>query len=132
MNTVSIVAMLVNAAILVVVAPMEMFLVDRPWAQRFLHVAPDSVDDIRLWSFCIGVRNLISAAGAVIAAVLLFTGHESTGTTLLLATAWYMLLASLAMGAADLLGQWRPRGGSVVGTISSSTLPLVAIIAAAF
>lgn len=55
------------------------------------------------------------------------SGHS----TLLLATAWYMLLASLGMGVADLLGKWRPRGGSAMGTIASSVLPLVAIVAAA-
>jgi putative membrane protein len=43
-----------------------------------------------------------------------------------------MLLASLAMGIADLLGLWRPRGGSVLGTLGSSLPPLVALVAAAF
>jgi putative membrane protein len=42
---------------------------------------------------------------------------------------WYLLLASLAMGLADLLGYWRPRGGSIKGTIASSTLPGIALIA---
>jgi putative membrane protein len=31
---------------------------------------------------------------------------------------------------ADLLGHWRPRGGSVMGTVASSVLPLVALLAA--
>jgi putative membrane protein len=35
------------------------------------------------------------------------------------------------MGVADLLGHWRPRGGSTVGTIDSSLASLVALIAAA-
>ena len=43
----------------------------------------------------------------------------------------YMLLSSLAMGVADLLGIWRPRGGSVRGTIASSVLPAVALVAIA-
>jgi putative membrane protein len=44
-----------------------------------------------------------------------------------------MLLASLAMGIADLLGLWRPRGGSVLGTLGISSLPpLVALVAATF
>src|SRR4029450_10210685 len=34
---------------------------------------------------------------------------------------------SLAMGIADLLGLWRPRGGSVLGTLGSSLSPLVAL-----
>lgn len=132
MNVVSIWAILLNALILLAVAPMEMFLVDRPWAQRFLHVDPRNVEDIRLWAFCIGARNLISALGAFVGVALLLGGDEVAGRTLVLATAWYMLLASLAMAVADLLGQWRPRGGSVLGTIASSVLPVVAILAAAF
>ena len=40
------------------------------------------------------------------------------------------LVASLAMGVADALGYWRPRGGSVIGTVASSLPPLVALVAA--
>jgi putative membrane protein len=40
-----------------------------------------------------------------------------------------MLLASLAMGIAEALGSWRPRGGSVIGTIGSSLPPLIALTA---
>ena len=34
-------------------------------------------------------------------------GDETIGTTLVIASCTYMLLASLFMGAADLLGYWR-------------------------
>jgi putative membrane protein len=40
----------------------------------------------------------------------------------------YMLLSSLAMGVADLLGYWLPRGGSVRGTVASTVLPAVALV----
>jgi hypothetical protein len=40
----------------------------------------------------------------------------------------YMLLVSLAMSVADLLGLWRPRGGSVLGIIVLSLPPLVALM----
>lgn len=43
----------------------------------------------------------------------------------------YMLLVSLAMGIADLLGLRRPRGEGVLGTLGSSLPPLVALIAVA-
>ena len=39
----------------------------------------------------------------------------------------YMLLASLFMGVADLLGYWLPRKGSIKGTAASSVLPAIAI-----
>ena len=64
-------------------------------------------------------------------------GGEPSGDILVtvdtsVTVAWYLLLASLAMGVADLLGFWRPRGGSIRGTIGSSIPPLVVLVAAYF
>jgi hypothetical protein len=56
---------------------------------------------------------------------------ELAGTTIVVVSCIYMLLASLFMGIADLLGYWRPRGGSLKGTLASSVLPAVALIAIA-
>jgi len=58
-------------------------------------------------------------------------GAVSVGDSDRLASCTYMLLASLFMGAADLLGYWRPRGGSKKGTLASSVLPALALIALA-
>ena len=55
-------------------------------------------------------------------------GRETTGTTVVVVSCLYMLLAGLFMGVADLLGYWRPRGGSVRGTIGSSVLPAAALV----
>jgi putative membrane protein len=85
---------------------------------------------VRLWAFVVGFRNLLSGAGAIIGLVILHTGDEVVGRTVVLVACLYMLLASLAMGVADLLGYWRPRGGSVMGTVASSVLPLLALVAA--
>ncbi|MCK9825533.1 hypothetical protein NOCD_18775 [Nocardioides cavernae] len=51
-----------------------------------------------------------------------------TGTTVVVVACVYMLLASLAMGLADLLGYWLPRGGSIRGTVASTVLPAVALV----
>ena len=75
MNVVTQVAALVGAIAYLAAAPAEMFLVDRPAAQRVRHVARDDLEDA--------------------------------------------------------LRRWRPRGGSVLGTVGPSTPPLVAIVAAA-
>ena len=131
MNIVAQVAALVGALAYLAAAPVEMFLVDRPAAQRFLHVEHDNIDDVRLWSFCIGARNALAGIGTVIGLLILYVGDETIGSAVVLTACWYMLLASLAMGVADALGLWRPRGGSVLGTVGSSTPPLVAIVAAA-
>ena len=55
-------------------------------------------------------------------------GDESTGATVVVAGCIYMLLASLFMGVADLLGYWLPRGGSVRGTVAASVLPALALL----
>ena len=131
MNGVAQLAALASALLLIGVAPLEMFFYERPAARRFLHVDTKNVEDVRLWAFVVGFRNLLSGAGAIIGLVILHTGNEAVGRTVVLVACWYMLLASLAMAVADLLGHWRPRGGSVMGTVASSVLPLVAIVAAA-
>jgi putative membrane protein len=58
--------------------------------------------------------------------------HTSSGLVVMIVAAWYLLLASLAMGLADLLGKWHPRGGSIRGTLGSSVPPLVALVAQGF
>ena len=129
MNSVAQVAALANALILIGIAPLEMFFYERAGARRFLHVDTKNVEDVRLWAFVVGFRNLLGAAGAIIGLVILNIGDEVVGRTVVLVACWYMLLSSLAMVVADLLGHWRPRGGSVMGTVASSVLPLVALVA---
>ncbi|MGV1009546.1 MAG: DUF1304 family protein [Dermatophilaceae bacterium] len=122
-------AALLNALLLIAVAPLEMVWYDRAAARRFLHVETTNVEDVRLWAFVVGFRNLISGVGAIAGLVILHVGDAGVGRTVVLVSCWYMLLASLAMGLADLLGYWRPRGGSVMGTLGSSVLPLTALVA---
>lgn len=133
MNTLNLVAQIaavVGAGTLIVVAPLEMFFFAHPAARRFLHVDTRNIDDARMWAFCIGARNLIAGVGVFIGLGMFWAGHDLAGTVVVLTASWYMLLSSLAMGAADLLGFWKPRGGSILGTISSSIPPLVVILAA--
>jgi putative membrane protein len=128
MSWVAQVAVVLNSVVLLGVAPLEMVFYDRPWARRFLHVDTSNVEDARLWAFVVGFRNALSALGALLGLVILHTGDAEVGRTVVLVALWYMLLASLAMALADLLGHWRPRGGSVMGTVASSVLPLIALV----
>lgn len=130
MNGFAQVLALVSAVAYIGASPLEMFFFDREWARRFLHVDHKDIDDVKMWAFCIGARNLIAGVGMLVGLWILRNGDPEVGRTVVLTTAWYMLLASLAMGVADLLGHWRPRGGSVIGTIGSSVPPLLVIIAA--
>jgi hypothetical protein len=121
----------VAAVVLIAVFPLEAFLVDRPWVQRFLGIEPHGIANVRLWSFCIGVRNALAGIGGLVGLWMVNRGDETTGTAVVVTALSYMLLSSLAMGVADLLGHWRPRGGSVRGTVASSVLPAVALVAIA-
>jgi putative membrane protein len=128
MDTVAQVCTGITAVILIAVFPFEAVLIDRPWVQQFLGIEPHGIANVHLWSFCIGVRNALAGIGALVGLWILRTGDEPTGVTVVVVALAYMLLSSLAMGVADLLGFWRPRGGSVRGTIASSVLPAVALL----
>jgi putative membrane protein len=130
-NGVAQIAALVGALAYIGAAPLEMFFFSRPMARRFLHVEADNIADVRMWAFVVGFRNVLAGIATIVGLVILHTGDEAVGKAIVLTLCWYMLLASLAMGVADLLGYWRPRGGSVLGTIGSSLPPPVALIAAA-
>jgi putative membrane protein len=130
-NTLAQVSAGLSALILIAVFPFEAFLIDRPWVQRFLAIEPHGIANVHLWSFCIGARNALAGAGTIIGLGMVRYGAETTGTTVVVVCCSYMLLASLFMGVADLLGYWRPRGGSVRGTLASSILPAVALVAIA-
>ncbi len=132
MNDVAQVAALVSALTYIGAAPAEMFFFEHPLARRFLHVEVDNLDDVRMWAFVVGFRNVLGGLGAIVGLVILRTGDPDVGTAVVLTSCAYMLLASIAMGLADALGHWRPRGGSVLGTIASSLPPLVALVAAAY
>ena len=122
----------ISALVYIAAATLELFFFSSPRVRALLHVQADNVADVRMWAFCIGFRNLLAGTGAIIGLVILWTGDEATGRAIVITALCYMLLASLAMGIADLLGLWRPRGGSVLGTLGSSLPPLVALVAAAF
>jgi putative membrane protein len=128
MNVIAQLSAALAALIVIAVCPLEAFLIERPWVQRFLGIESHGIANVHLWSFCLGTRNAL--AGAITLTGLWFVNFNDvpTGTIIVVIGCCYMLLASLAMGLADLLGYWRPRGGSIKGTIASSTLPAAALI----
>jgi putative membrane protein len=131
MNLVAQLSAGISAFILIAVFPVEAFLIDRPGVQKFLGIEPDGIRNVHLWSFCIGARNALAGVGTLIGLWMVNYGDEATGTTVVVISCIYMLLASLFMGLADLLGYWRPRGGSIRGTLASSVLPAAALVAIA-
>lgn len=130
MNGIAQVAALVGAVLYIAAAQLELVFFDRPFARRLLHVEAHDVGDVRMWAFVVGFRNVLVGVGTIVGLVMLHTGSEAAGRVVVLTLAWYMLLASLAMVLADALGYWRPRGGSILGTVGSSLPPLVVLVAA--
>ena len=131
MSPVAQIAALLGAIGYLAAAPLEMFLIDRRWVGRVLNVHGDTIDDVRMWAFVVGFRNLLAGAGTVVGLVILHAGDEVVGRTVVVTACAYMLLASLAMAVADAFGLWKPRGGSLRGTVGSSLPPLVALVATA-
>lgn len=129
MNAVAQLSAGIAALILIAVAPVEAFLINRSWVQRLLDIEPHGIRNVHLWSFCIGARNALAGVGTLVGLWMVNFGDEATGIVVVVACCIYMLLASLFMGIADLLGFWLPRGGSIKGTIGSSVLPAVALVA---
>jgi putative membrane protein len=107
MNVIAQLSAALAALIVIAAFPLEAFLIDRPWVQRFLGIESHGIANVHLWSFCLGTRNAL--AGAITLTGLWFVNFNDvpTGTTIVTIGCWY-LLASLAMGLADLLGYWRP------------------------
>jgi putative membrane protein len=131
MNAVAQAAALLAALIHIAVSPMECFLIDRPAVQRFLRIQAKNISDIRLWAFAIGAHNLVVGLGTILGLVILHTGDEGVGKTLVLAGCVFMFLGGPIMALADMLGFYPRKGDSVIPDIASGLLPLVALVAAA-
>ncbi|RSZ65541.1 DUF1304 family protein [Corynebacterium hylobatis] len=132
LNLVAQIAALLSAVTFIAVSPLEMIFYGRPAARKFLNVHTTNIEDARMWAFVVGARNLIAGAGLLFGLIVFWTGNETTGAIIVLTATWYLLLANLAMVVADLLGFWKPRGGSIRGTVGASIPLLVVIIAAHF
>ena len=131
MNAVAQAAALLAALIHIAVSPMECFLIDRPAVQRFLRIQAKNISDIRLWAFAIGAHNLVVGLGTILGLVIVYTGDEVVGKTLVLAGCVFMFLGGPIMALADMLGFYPRKGDSVIPDIASGLLPLVALVAAA-
>jgi putative membrane protein len=131
MNAVAQAAALLAALIHIAVSPMECFLIDRPAVQRFLRIQAKNISDIRLWAFAIGAHNLVVGLGTILGLVILHTGDEVVGKTLVLAGCVFMFLGGPIMALADMLGFYPRKGDSVIPDLASGLLPLVALVAAA-
>ena len=131
MNAVAQVCAALASLILIAVFPTEAFLINRPWVQRFLGIESEGLRNVHLWSFSVGFRNALVGVITLVGLAMVNLGDERTGAVVVVVGLTYMLLVALSMGVSDALGYWRPRGGSVKGTVASSVLPAAALVALA-
>ena len=131
MNAVTQLCAAVASLTLLVVFPLEAFLINRPRVQRFLHIEGEGLRHVHLWSFSVGFRNALAGAGTLVGLWMVNVGDRATGTVVVVVGLIYMLGTSLSMALSDALGYWRPRGGSLKGTVASSVLPAAALVALA-
>lgn len=131
MNTFAQICAALAAVIVIAVSPIELFLIHRPRVQRFLNIESEGIDHVHLWSFSVGTRNALVGVGTLVGLAIVNFGDREVGTVVVVTCLVYLLVTSLSMGLSDALGYWRPRGGSVMGTVASSVLPAAALIAVA-
>ncbi|PBC50697.1 DUF1304 domain-containing protein [Rhodococcus sp. ACS1] len=84
-----------------------------------------------LWAFNVGFYNLFLASGAIAGVILWWAGQDTPGRTLVVYTCLFMFLAGIALAASDRMALSRQRGDGVVGALSQSAPPLVALISLA-
>ena len=63
MNALAQVAALIAAVTYIAAAPFEMFFFGSARVRALFHVEAHNVDDVRMWAFCIGFRNLLAGIG---------------------------------------------------------------------
>src|SRR5207244_7277710 len=79
MNGAAQIAALVGALAYIGAAALEMFLFNRPAARSFLHVEADNLDDLRMWAFVVGFRNMLAGIATIVGLIMLRTGDETVG-----------------------------------------------------
>ncbi|WP_138998782.1 DUF1304 domain-containing protein [Rhodococcus zopfii] len=102
----------------------------RPGIHRDLFRVPtQNVPAVRMWAFNVGFYNLFLGSGAIAGVVLWWAGHDTPGRTLVIYTCTFMFLAGIVLFVSDRMAMSRTRGSGVVGAVSQSTPPLVALAA---
>lgn len=102
----------------------------RPGIHRDLFRVPtQDVPAVRMWAFNVGFYNLFLGSGAIAGVVLWWAGRDTPGRTLVIYTCTFMFLAGIVLFVSDRTAMSRPRGSGVVGAVSQSTPPLVALAA---
>ncbi|TQC49083.1 DUF1304 domain-containing protein [Rhodococcus sp. WS4] len=126
------IATLIAAGVHLLAFVWESILFRRPSVHEGIFRIPSSdAHAAYLWAFNVGFYNLFLSSGAVAGVILWWSGHDTPGRTLVVYTCIFMFLAGIALAVSDRMALSRRRGDGVVGALSQSVPPLVALIALA-
>ena len=132
MTVVAQIATLVAAGVHLLAFVWESLLFRRPSVHEgIFRIGGSDVPAAHLWAFNVGFYNLFLASGAIAGVILWWAGQDTPGRTLVVYTCLFMFLAGIALAASDRLALSRQRGDGVVGALSQSAPPLVALISLA-
>jgi putative membrane protein len=105
----------------------ESLLLDRVH-QSVFRLPAEHLPAVRLWAFGQGFYNLFLAGGTIAGLVALWNGQELVGRTLVLYTAWFMVLSSIVLAVADQLAMSRPRNSAWGGVVAQGLPALVVLV----
>jgi putative membrane protein len=110
----------------------EVPLFERVGVHKGIFTIPTTdVPPVRMWSFNVGFYNLFLALGMITGVIAWIAGHATVGRALVIYLCSFMFLAGIVLFISDRLALSRPRGAGVVGALSQSVPPLVALVAIA-
>jgi putative membrane protein len=116
----------------IAVFPLESFLMNRPWAQKFLSTPPRNVPAVMMWAIPTGFRNLVGGLGVLAGVAAVNMGYVVVGYTLVVYCCLNMVLTAPAMFLADMLGHYPKKGDSIPGTLGATVPALLALVTLPF
>jgi putative membrane protein len=132
MNAVSQIFAVLAAVVYIAVFPLESFLMNRPWAQKFLSTPPRNVPAVMMWAIPTGFRNLVGGLGVLAGVAAVNMGYVVVGYTLVVYCCLNMVLTAPAMFLADMLGHYPKKGDSIPGTLGATVPALLALVTLPF
>jgi putative membrane protein len=110
----------------------EVLLFERVGVHKGIFAIPTAdVPPARMWAFNVGFYNLFLALGMITGVIAWIAGYATVGRVLVIYLCSFMFLAGIVLFISDRLALSRPRGAGVVGALSQSVPPLVALVAIA-
>jgi putative membrane protein len=114
------------AAVHAYVFARESLLFHRRSTQQMFDIAPGHADAVQLWAFHQGIYNALLGTTSLVGALALLLGARTVGSTLIVASSATMIIAAIALVAAD------PRPARLPGFLAQAAPAVAAMTAVLF